>query len=520
MADTTYRANLSAKSIPTDPLLFGRSVIIKDRDNNYAPNLASKSDTDKDIGIPQVLYGANVLPTEFGYKSIAMFGSQEKCPGTPYIAFPIRSETESATLIHTNEGHLYRLKKSSEAASVPLFVYIGTFTGNITYAHVAGVTYIYVANVGCYTYNFTTKVLVAVTLTGLTPSAVIGVTATGGYLLAWSKDAIAWSSLVDATDFVPSLDTGAGGGGVEGAKGAITVCVSNSYGIYVFTASNCISAQLSNNARFPFNFREIVGSSGLDSIQSVSYEGNQNSAYAFTNAGFQQISHNGAKTIWTELHENGLNTPIWNESSTISSSVTQGSEGKITSAKIVTIAAKYVCISTPNRAGTHFNQVWVYDIALDRWGRIVKDHVEVFEDEEFAIAFLTADNRYLKVADPFVSSPYLPEPDLAYLAAGRYQYSRQRLLTMQRIELENLYPYDAYDAFGRKTAEDAYPSVYLLSSRDGKSGSWVDTYRHTNEGEAFASYLKRITGVNHTVLIKGHFNLNSVILTFSPSGGR
>jgi hypothetical protein len=516
MADYTFRANLSAPNIPTNPILFGRSVVIKDRDQNYSPNLASKSDRDKDAGIPQVMYCANVLPTDFGFRSVGFFGSQETCPGTPYIAFPIRSTTDSATLIHTTEGGLYRLKKVSEGPEVPEFSYVGTYVGALTYAHVAGTTYIYISKVGCYKYNFTTKLLESVTLAGLEPTEVIGVTATGGYLLAWSADAIAWSSLIDPTDMVPSLDTGAGGGSVEGAKGALTVCVSNSYGIYIFTEANCVSAQLSNNARYPFNFREIVGSSGLTNIQSVSYEGNQNTAYAFTSIGFEQISHNGAKNVWTDLYENALNTPI---SPTISTLLTAspapvGADGKIQEAKIVTVASRYVCVSVKNREGTYYNQVWVFDLALERWGRILKDHYEVFEDEYYNIGIITTDGRYLTVDSPFATYPTRVEADVGYLMLGRYQYSRARFTNFQSVALDNLYTRDLYDTFGNKYGEDVYPDVYLASSLDGKTGTFEQMYRRDSE------YLKTASAINHTLLIVGYFDLDSAVLTVSQGGGR
>lgn len=520
MADTQYRTNLSSPTIPTDPLLFGRSVIIKDRDQNYVPNLTSKEDKDKDIGVPQVIYAANVLPTDFGFKSVGFFGSMETCPGTPYIAFPVRSTEQNVTLIHTTEGHLYRLKKPAESTAVPQFVYVATVAGVMTYAHVSGVTYLYVAGVGCYVYDFATGLLVPTVLEGLEPTAILGITATGGYLLAWSSDALAWSSLLSATDFVPSLDTGAGGGSVEGAKGALTICVANSYGVYIFTRTNCISAQLSNNARFPFNFKEIVGSSGLSSLQAVSYEGNQNSAYAFTASGFQQISHNGAKTIWTDLHENGLNTPVWNSTVSIPSTPTKGKDGKVRSVKIVSVASKYVCISIANRAGTLYDQCWIYDIALARWGRIVVDHLELFEDEYYNMAVITTDRRYLTIDSPFAEYPYRAETVVPVIALGRYQYSRQRVTQLLGAEIENLYPVDQYDSFGNKYAENVYPKVYYMSSQDGKSGSWKEMIRNDSTSQAFAFYGCNTTAINHTVMIEGQFNLNSMMLTFAPGGGR
>lgn len=70
------------------------------------------------------------------------------------------------------------------------------------------------------------------------------------------------------------------------------------------------------------------------------------------------------------------------------------------------------------------------------------------------------------------------------------------------------------------SVSDSYPEVFILNSTDGKSGSWKSTVRDDSASEAYGRYLTRYTGINHSVMIKGHFNLNSVVLTFSPAGGR
>lgn len=520
MADFTYRANLSAPNIPVDPLTQGQTVIIKGYDNNYAPNLASSEDADKDIGIPQILYAKNVLPTEFGFRSMQYSGSKAVCDGTPYIAFPVRSSTDSALLVHTTEGYVFRLRKATESLALPVFIPVATIAGTVTSATVSGETYIFFRGTGCYRYDFPTKALVAVTLTGLTVADIIGITGTGGYLLAWSADAIAWSSLVDPTDFVPSVDTGAGGGSVEGARGAITVCVSNPYGIYVFTENNCVSAQLSNNARFPFNFKEIVGSSGVTDQQQVTFEGNQNTAYAYTPNGFQQITHSSAKTVWSDLFDSGNATPDWDETTIISSAVTQGASRKITGSKVTVVNSRYVCISIAS--GDSYSSAWVYDLTLKRWGRLVKAHLEIFEDEDHNFAMITADGRYVICDTAFTTSTFEPDTDsVPILILGKYQYSRQRLTTFQELNIENLYPRDMKDPVtGLVTQEDKYPQIYLLTTLDGKSGEFVEMYRDTSVSTAFARYLKRLTGLNHTLLVKGDFILNSVVLKLTNHGGR
>ena len=54
---------------------------------------------------------------------------------------------------------------------------------------------------------------------------VVGITQSTGYMIAWTKNTVAWSSTIDPTDFVPDSLTGAGGGGVEEVKGAINYCI-------------------------------------------------------------------------------------------------------------------------------------------------------------------------------------------------------------------------------------------------------------------------------------------------------
>lgn len=513
MASITYRANLSTPTIPTDPLTFGRTVIMKGQDQNYTPNLVSKLDADKDAGIPQVYYAANVLPTEQGYRSVGFTRTLEQCPGTPYLAFPVRAAAVSTLLIHTREGYLYELVP----AGAPQYRYIGKYVGTLTYASVAGTTYIYIAGDGCYAYDFTAGTLIPVTLLGLDPAAILGVTGTGGYLLAWSADAIAWSSLVDATDFVPSLDTGAGGGSVEGAKGAITFCVPHALGVFVYTYENCVSASLSNNARFPFNFKEVVGSAGITDLQAVTFDGNQNVAYAFTSSGFQQLTQTSAKPIWADLTDSGDNAAVWDENTVVSNSA--GRPGGITGAKLTVVGARYICVSVQN--GTlevegvsypKYRDLWLYDLALLRWGRIVKDHLEVFADQNGQLSLISTAGRVVLCENTQDSlEGFGVTRAEGVIVLGKYQYTRQRLVTLQGIELDNLYPVTQLDHLTGLSIGDSYPEVFTLA----QNGTWEPTHRASQ-----SKYLTRKTALNHSIMVKGNFALNTVILTFNNHGGR
>ena len=117
-----------------------------------------------------------------------------------------------------------------------------------TTAIVNGTTYVYFARVGCYYFDFSANQLVAQTLTGLTASSILGITSAVGYMIAWDQASVAWSSLVTPTDFTPSLVTGAGGGSVQGAKGAIVACVPHTTGFIVYTNQNAVAAPGSGKA--------------------------------------------------------------------------------------------------------------------------------------------------------------------------------------------------------------------------------------------------------------------------------
>jgi len=291
MTQVPYRANLSAMAFPFLSGLAGQSVIVKQADQNYAATITSKEDLDKDIGIPTLYYCHNIIATAQGYQSID-YTPQIASAGVINFAgeFAVIDATTSgkAYIGYTAAGDLYYCS-DPYYSWVPMTA-IPVIAGKVvTTAYINGVTYIYFALVGCYTFDFTTHQLVAVTLTSLVANTVLGIVAVQGYLLAWSKSSIAWSSLVSATDFTPSLVTGAGGGSVQGAKGDIVACVSHTIGLVIYTNQNAVAAPTSGNARYPFNFRELVASGGLASLDLVTYDANSGNHYTYTSSGLQLI---------------------------------------------------------------------------------------------------------------------------------------------------------------------------------------------------------------------------------------
>jgi hypothetical protein len=503
MTQIVYGANLSAKSFPFLSENWGRTIIVKGPDNVFNAQLAAKEDSDKDVGVPQIYYAHNVLPTDTGFQSIGYSQITSSVQGKTFISQTlIRDASDNKVYMAiTSAGEVYINSGSS-------WVYKTTFAGTytaITTAYVSGVTYIWLPTVGCYKYDFGTAAFVSVTLTGLDIPTTLGICPSYGYLVAWTKDSIAWSSTIDPTDFVPDLVTGAGGGAVEGIRGAITFCLPHTLGFIIYTTSNTVAALFSGNTRFPFNFREIVNSGGVASQEMVSWDSNTGNHYAYTTSGLQLISTSQSQTIYPELTDfiSGLRFEDFDETTKTFTTVNLSATMQ---KKLTVVADRYLIISYGITSLTH---ALVFDIAQKRWGKLKIPHIDCFEFQlsnpgvyeipKQSIAFMQTDGT-IKVVD------FKPDNSSAsgVILLGKYQYVRSRYLQMDTIELENVY--------------NANFSCSLYSCLQGKQGTWSDLYDESESGSLGKKYLGKSIAMNHSILLTGCFKLNSVVLTFNIHG--
>jgi len=382
MADVTYRGNLKAASFPFLSELFGKSVIVRGQDNNYVQGLAAKEALDSSVGVPQIYYCHNVIPTDSGYKSV---GYDEIVapthPSTAGFDRPVilrDSVGNSGVLATDASGNCYILVTGSNAWTSPTTPpAAASIAGKrITVAFVSGVTYIYFAGVGCYTYNFTTNAMTAVTLTGLVAADILGVAGSAGYLIAYSVDSLAWSSTTDPTDFTPSLSSGAGGGQVEGIRGTIVTVEEVFSGLIIFASDNAVAVQASSNPRFPYNFTAIPGAGGLSNADYVTSDTGTGTVYAYTESGVQAITLRGATTVFAEVTDfiSGSLFEDYNELTDILELTdVSGSEIK---KKITLISDRYIIISYGANKLTH---ALYFDIVYKQWGRLKLEHAACFE---------------------------------------------------------------------------------------------------------------------------------------------
>lgn len=513
MAQQVYRGNLSAKVFPFIAEHFGRSIIIPGPDQNFQRQLVSAEDMDKDRGIPQVYYCHNVMPSSDGFQSIGYDKVVIDTKDGFNSIFSLRDTAGNEVFFaHASDGSNYVLPFGKTQWSTTTFI-PGLESTEVTVATINGQSYIYFSNFGCYLYDSDSNQLVRVTLSGLNEYSVNGITSSSGYMIAWTDNSIAWSSTVehssptDPIDFVPSLETGAGGGSIEAAKGKITLCVAHYLGLIIYTTDNAVAALYSGNTRYPFNFREIVNSGGLLDSSLVSFDSGTGNHYAYTTSGLQAVSPSQTQTIFPEITDFIAGKYFEDFDETTKAFVSTVLTSPMKKAVNV-ISDRYLVVSYGISELTH---ALIYDIAQKRFGKIKHTHVSCFEWKQLGLGVeVPRQNIGFLQANGSVSTvdfSYGADTSNGVIILGKYQLSRARLLQLESVELENIkvgsnFSLDCMTSVDGKTLLDPIPGYLALSAG------------------AYHKYSFRTTGINHTLLAMGSFYFSSIVLAFNIHGRR
>jgi hypothetical protein len=516
MAQTATRLNLASAAFPFLSEFSGRGIIVKQTDQNYVPTVTSKEDLDKDIGIPQVYYCHNVIATGQGFQAVSF-------PQAVTAVLPTKTNFLGVLAVIDDTGN--KIYIGWDAAGViyksvpPLFsIWSGIQTipafGTkvITSCVVNGVTYIYVANTGCYKYDFGTNQLVSQTLTGITPANALGILACQGYMLVYSTNAVLWSSLVDPTDFTPSLTTGAGGGAVQNLRGDVVCVIPHTIGFIVYSNQNAVSASFSNNTRYPFNFKELVASGGLFDKRLVTYDSNTGSHYAYTTSGLQLISIQQAQTTIPELTD-FIAGAVFEDFDENTDQLTQAHLAAPMKKKLTLVADRYLVISYGISELTH---ALVFDTVMKRWSKLKVTHVDCFEfgllQAETSVETPRRSMAFLKANGSVVTMKIDTRDSTAsgVLLLGKLQFRRERLTSLFSLDVENIEPGSTF-------------SIRDFYTLDGKTTHSVDGYLSDPDNALVSQarrYLFNVAAINHSFLFKGNFNLVSLSAVYSVHGRR
>lgn len=532
MAQIPYRANLQSMTFPLLSELSGRTVINPQADNTYQRFMSADGQSPVDTGAPSIFYCHNVMPATYGWQSVTYYNKFLPPVGATGLDFERAELIYSGQVITSGSPPVESLISTGHKTYIAITgvganqVYVvNTITNTwvlvngapsvpagcvITVATINGVSYIYFSGVGCYYYNNTFNALGARFLAGLDTSTILGIISANGYLNAYTKTGIAWSSTVNVEDFVPSDVSGAGGGQVQEARGEIVTAIATSLGYILFTKENAVSVIYSGNSEFPWNLKAIPSSGGVSSADVVSQQQLAGYQQVYSTNGMQQVAHQRCNTIVPNITDFISGNTFEDFDSSTNTFVSTKFDW-VMRKKLAVVADRYIVISYGMSPTDDMTHALILDVTQTRMGKLKIQHTSCFELRSLnsvvtelprdSLAFLQRDGT-VKVVD---FSLMQAAPD-SVLLMGKFQYVRQKMLELNSLEIENIEVGDDFTAM-------ALPSLNGKVFNPAVPGYLI---------EAGVNYRRFVwdgaIGANVSWLFKGTFNINSLVGWFSLVG--
>ncbi len=501
----TFRLNLKAAHFPLSSPTFGRSVIVRSPDDTdyVVTDGYTGTAANYEMGIPQPLYMHNVMPVAHGLQSC---GYQQEIAGING-----NYEFDRALVLRTNYEEQHLLVPAKGLNYIAQTKNNWTLSGNpnnprkggfVTKAYVSARTFVMYDNQELSEYYSQSKALKPIQLNAIDASTFKGICASNNYLLGYTDDTLYWSSPIDPLEFEPSLSTGAGSTKISAVRGKITCVLPIHDGFVIYTTANAVAGRWSGNTQLPWIFREIPAASGVLNPEHVTYDSNYENHFAWTTSGLQAITPTQAAIFAPEVSDFLASGTVEDYTGCAENDgLVSCCNPEALQIKLAAIGARYVAISYGHNALTH---AIVYDIGLKRWGKLRITHQDCFEYAEpgkqgakfqHSFGFLKADGEVVTVLQQDCRD------DLdAVLIFGRVQHNRNKLFTLQASEIDSL------------------GALTKLQLTVGTTFNGTDQVMRTSPflfagSNLMVKHLMKVTGLTHTLTLRGTFNLASWQLT-------
>lgn len=528
------RLNTQTAFIPFLSTQVGRNVLQpSELDKNFVvrTSYVGRPQQDKDIGIPMPTYIENLLPTTQGWESVSYVPKVNGRPEAKFAQiFNLKSGTENNVLYSPSQGRDY-INYLGVWAKGP---YTENFAGIVTHAYVQLRSFISYQRQKVIEYNYVGKAFRLINLKGIDPKNIEGITSANNALIAWNETTIFWSSFIDPEDFVPSLSSGAGSQNPTQVRGRIVACLPAADGFIIYTTANAVAASWSGNIRFPWKFTEILGSSGINSIEHVTHDANYEGHVVWSVDGLQLVSKREAKPIFPEITDfltgklveeyigpTGLQShqtvatvfnsesQSWNEQLPGPNLLQQFNLPQVPWVKLCLVGSRYLIISYGYRDEGNYDWAIVYDFSLERYGKLKIRHVDAFNYIAQAgeaptvksnIGFL-AQNGEVTIVD-FAQHGR----GTGVLIYGKLQTAHGRWLQAEEIEIQ--------------TVKDVNPDLLVAPSFDGTNLEDAEIPTVILDTENVKKWALRLTGASMSLVISGAFSIASILFKFQDSGDR
>lgn len=565
MAVNRFKLALNNATIPPLSSLAQRAVVNAGLDSApRTPRIFMGDDDSADFNMAQVIYAENVMPSAHGCRSVGFAPVISSLAGASDFdtIFPLRDADENAVYYSPAHGknYIYDIatdtwtpKTHAAIWSKTLAVGSDPATSRVTYAYVDGKTFVCFSrlkstdavDMSIMFWNSTTKQLEPSTtiITNL-PFAVgeiDGIASSNGYLLVWSGLSIAWAFFNGATFNYSIYEngnfTGSGQQIPEDLQGPITAILSMAGGFLAFSSRNCISANYhSQTIQSPWVFKEVSDAGGLESYEQATVEGSLGKIVAYTSAGIQAVTLNSAE----HAHPVIADFITRREVEFYDREIRQISKTVLTSdlfVKVTNIGNRYVVFSYGFYTGT-YSFALIYDIALQRWGKIRFRHRDCFaytysvaNDNKVSYgalldvpysSFSTTSYADLSIQqDVITPAPralaFLAETgavslaqwssratveDSAVVILGKVQLSRNKHIQLNRIEVEGMSSGDCY----------------IQSTTNGRIAAYLWDTTLVERTQDFSLFGTLVDCKNFNIVLEGTFDLSTVICEALQTG--
>jgi hypothetical protein len=379
MTQRVFVADLLSNQPPYNPRELGSSCVFADarETSQRTPAANHGTDSTQQQGYNQVYFMENVMPTSRGITSV---GYQSVVPqlSTLVPEHVLECRTSSGELTYVGVAGSQVLHWLDDAGWT-LYANIFADAEFIPQAAVVrGQSYFYFGTFEVYTWDSVLEGLKAIPIVGLELGAILGICSGGSQLIMYTASTIYYSAALNAADFVPSLATGAGSTGVLALKGTIVTCLPLGQDFVIYTQYSAVHARYTGNFATPFVYNEIPGSTGIVTQKHVAYNTNTGAHIAYVNVGLQEITASGVSSIFPDISDQvskGIVAYIDELTGYLSYEVIQAVNVKITF-----VANRWLCISLGiDPAAEMYSEAYIFDSALQRWGRLKVSHTCIFE---------------------------------------------------------------------------------------------------------------------------------------------
>lgn len=538
---TTFRLANNSAQFPFSYETAVRSVLTQSLDvQTQIRGSFPGQPSNVDWNLIQTVFCENVIPIARGLKSVSY--RDEIAAATPAATdfdklITIKNTADGDALFVPARGKNYVLAAGIVGwTSYNAFV-LAADKELVTQAYVQGRTFIFYEGTKGVEWNPSgpsVDTLVFVWPAGITTADILGISYSSNYVIAYTKDAILWSSLANILDFADT-DSGAGKVTPVDLAGPITFVAPTASGFIIYTSKNAVGATATNDASRPFLFKEIRDSGGVQSPEQAGWEANSSGHYVYGSGGLQEVNLQASQTVFPEAADflTSKELDYWDF---LNNKVVQDVMVATLQPKLQYVNNRYLIISYSG-VTTHYQYALIYDTAFERWGKLRIDHVDVgilplgafgssyryytlegtcesydiaYEDMDVelpdviplrdAIGFLAADGS-VKTLVTFGDGAS------AVAVVGRIQLQRGKYITIFEVEVDTV-------------NYASSPKLLLLGSDSGKDRDSVTECDVVSEDNGCIIAHSRVTAKNFDFAVIGDFTLTNTLITGTNHGSR